>query len=213
MYKKNDAKQIKTILIDYLLKNFNIELIGIEVPYLSGYRRADMVALINNKLVGFEIKSELDSLSKLLNQINDYIDVFNEVYVILAEKYKHSSIVSKLPQKVGIYYIDKDNELLLRRKAKEQKILNPEKLIYFFKKNEMVRLNKINSKFSLRKTRELFLKQNSIKNITEYSKNILRNKYQEKYKTFLNEKGEYTIREDLYLLTGADKNNQILQIS
>lgn len=213
MDKINDAKHIKTRLIDYLLENYETELIGLEVPYLFGYRRADLVTIINNKTVAFEIKSELDSLSKLHAQIGDYIDVFNEVYVVLAEKYKRSSIVSKLPQKVGIYYIDKNNKISLQRKAKEQKILNPEKLIYFFKKDEMIRLNNINSDFSLRKTREKFLKQNSIKNIVEYSKNILRNKYKEQFRTFLNEKGEYTIKDDLYLLTGLDKNTQILQLT
>ena len=213
MDKINGALQIKTRLIDYLLSNYETELIGIEVPYLFGYRRADVVAIINNKTIAFEIKSELDSLSKLSSQINDYIDVFNEVYVVLAEKYRQSSIILNLPQKVGIYYIDKDNKIFLQRKAKEQKILNPEKLVYFFKKDEMIKLNNINSNFSLRKTREKFLKQNSIKNIVEYSKNILRNKYQEKYRTFLNEKGEYTVKEDLYLLTGLDANTQILQLT
>lgn len=213
MDKINDAKHIKTRLIDYLLENYETEIIGLEVPYLFGYRRADLVTIIDNKTVAFEIKSELDSLSKLPAQIGDYIDVFNEVYVVLAEKYKRSSIVSKLPQKVGIYYIDKNNKILLQRKAKEQKILNPDKLVYFFKKEEMIRLNNINSDFSLRKTREKFLKQNSIKNIIEYSKNILRNKYQEQFRTFLNEKGKYTLKEDLHLLTGLDKNTQILQLT
>ena len=213
MDKINDAKHIKTRLIDYLLENYETEIIGLEVPYLFGYRRADLVTIIDNKTVAFEIKSELDSLSKLPAQIGDYIDVFNEVYVVLAEKYKRSSIVSKLPQKVGIYYIDKNNKILLQRKAKEQKILNPDKLVYFFKKEEMIRLNNINSNFSLRKTREKFLKQNSIKNIVEYSKNILRDKYQEQFRTFINEKGKYTLKEDLHLLTGLDKNTQILQLT
>jgi hypothetical protein len=213
MDKINGAIQIKTSFIDYLLNNYETELIGIEVPYLFGYRRADLVAIINNKTVAYEIKSELDSLSKLSAQIDDYVNVFNEVYVVLAEKYKRSSIISKLPQKVGIYYIDQNNKISLQRKAKEQRILNPEKLIYFFKKEEMVRLGNMDSNFSLRKTREKFLKQNSIKNIVEYSKDILRNKYQEKYKTFLSERGEYTIKDDLYLLTGSEKNSQILQLT
>lgn len=213
MDKINDAKHIKTRLIDYLLENYETEIIGLEVPYLFGYRRADLVTIVDNKTIAFEIKSELDSLSKLPAQIGDYIDVFNEVYVVLAEKYKRSSIISKLPQKVGIYYIDKNNKISLQRKAREQKILNPDKLVYFFKKEEMIRLNNINSNFSLRKTREKFLKQNSIKNIVEYSKNILRNKYQEQFRTFLNEKGKYTLKEDLHLLTGLDKNTQILQLT
>ena len=117
MDKINGAIQIKTSFIDYLLNNYETELIGIEVPYLFGYRRADLVAIINNKTVAYEIKSELDSLSKLSAQIDDYVNVFNEVYVVLAEKYKRSSIISKLPQKVGIYYIDQNNKISLDRKS------------------------------------------------------------------------------------------------
>ena len=212
MSQKLNAVQIKTILIDYLLANYDTEFIATEVPYLSGSRRADLVAMIDNKTVSFEIKSELDSLSKLSKQINDYIDVFNEVYVVLAEKYRQSNVISNLPSKVGIFYINKNNKILLHRKAKEQKILNPEKLIYFFKKDEMININNIDTNLSLRKIREKFLKMNSIKDIVKYTKEILRNKYLEKYKTLLNEKEYHTIEEDLILLTGKDKNNQILQM-
>ena len=204
MSQKLNAVQIKTILIDYLLANYDTEFIATEVPYLSGFRRADLVAMIDNKTVSFEIKSELDSLSKLSKQINDY--------VVLAEKYRQSNVISNLPSKVGIFYINKNNKILLHRKAKEQKILNPEKLIYFFKKDEMININNIDTNLSLRKIREKFLKMNSIKDIVKYTKEILRNKYLEKYKTFLNEKGYHTIEEDLILLTGKDKNNQILQM-
>lgn len=213
MDKKINAKQIKTILIDYLLENYKTELIAIEVPYLFGYRRADLLAIIDNRTVAFEIKSELDTLAKLEEQVNDYIDVFNKVYVVLADKFQNYSLTYKIPKKVGILYISKDNKISLYRKAKEQKILNPEKLVYFFKKDEMNKLNNIDTGLSLRKTREKFLKINSIKTIVEYSKNILKNKYLEKYYTFLNEKGNYTIEEDLTILTGIEKNSRILQLS
>ena len=76
----------------------------------------------------------------------------------------------------------------------------------------MININNIDTNLSLRKIREKFLKMNSIKDIVKYTKEILRNKYLEKYKTFLNEKGYHTIEEDLILLTGKDKNNQILQM-
>ena len=213
MSKKNDANQVKTLLIDFLIENYNIELIASEVPYLFGYRRADLVAMINNNMVAFEIKSELDSLSKLEAQINDYIDVFNKVYVVLAEKFRNYAVVSKLPKKVGILYINSNNKVINYRKAKEQKILNKEKLIYFFKKDELNKINNIDTKLSLRKTREIFLKINSTKKIVEHSKNILRNKYLTRYQTFIAEKGKYTIEEDLSLITGIEKNNHILHLS
>lgn len=212
MSTKNDASHIKTLLIDFLIENYNIELIASEVPYLFGYRRADLVAIINNNMVAFEIKSELDSLSKLEAQVNDYIEVFNKVYVVLAKKFQHYSVVSKLHKKVGILYIDANDEIIYYRKAKEQKILKKEKLIYFFKKDELNKINNIDTKLSLRKTREIFLKINSTKKIVEYSKNILRNKYLTQYNKFIEEKGKYTIEEDLSSITGIGKNNHILHL-
>lgn len=212
MSTKNDASHIKTLLIDFLIENYNIELIASEVPYLFGYRRADLVAIINNNMVAFEIKSELDSLSKLEAQVNDYIEVFNKVYVVLAKKFQHCSVVSKLHKKVGILYIDANDEIIYYRKAKEQKILKKEKLIYFFKKDELNKINNIDTKLSLRKTREIFLKINSTKKIVEYSKNILRNKYLTQYNKFIEEKGKYTIEEDLSSITGIGKNNHILHL-
>ena len=212
MSTKNDASHIKTLLIDFLIENYNIELIASEVPYLFGYRRADLVAIINNNMIAFEIKSELDSLSKLEAQVNDYIEVFNKVYVVLAKKFQHCSVVSKLHKKVGILYIDANDEIIYYRKAKEQKILKKEKLIYFFKKDELNKINNIDTKLSLRKTREIFLKINSTKKIVEYSKNILRNKYLTQYNKFIEEKGKYTIEEDLSSITGIGKNNHILHL-
>lgn len=213
MTSKINANNIKTILIDYLLENYEIELIASEVPYLFGYRRADLVALMNNNMVAFEIKSELDSLTKLEAQINDYIDVFNKVYVILAEKFKNCAVISKIHKKVGIIYIAKNGKISIHRKAKEQRVLNPKKLVYFFKKDEMNKINNIDTNLSLRKTRDIFLKINSTKKIIEYSKDILRSKYLKQYNTFIAEKGEYTISEDLSVITGIEKNNRILYLS
>ena len=77
----------------------------------------------------------------------------------------------------------------------------------------MNKINNIDTKLSLRKTREIFLKINSTKKIIEYSKDSLKNKYLKSFNTFISEKGEYTISEDLSLITGLEKNNHILRLS
>lgn len=213
MNRKNDANHVKTLLIDFLMENYDVELIALEVPYLFGYRRADLVSIINGNMIAFEIKSELDSLSKLESQINDYIDVFNKVYVVLAEKFKDCSVIPKLPKKVGIFYIKHNDKIICHRKAREQKILKKEKLVYFFKKDEMNKINNIDANLSLRKTRDIFLKINSTKKIVNYSKSILKNKYLNQFNTFITEKGKYTLEEDLSLITGVGKNNHILHLS
>lgn len=72
LYYKNDASFVKTSLIDFWLKNYTADLIANEVPFFKGNRRADLIMISNNNLLGFEIKSELDSLKNLKSQILDY---------------------------------------------------------------------------------------------------------------------------------------------
>lgn len=213
MKRKFGANYIKTVIIDYLIENYDVELLACEVPYLYGYRRADLLSIINNETVAFEIKSELDSLNKLEGQLNDYIDVFNKVYVVLANKFKNKFEISKLPQTVGVIFIDNNLHINIYRNAKTRKILNKEKLIYLFNKNEMNTYNNIDKNLSLNKTRLKFLKNNTIHTIIEYSKITLRNKYAKQYKKFILEKGNYTIEDDLLLLTGINKDNYILENS
>lgn len=77
---KNDASFVKTSLIDFWLKNYTADLIANEVPFFKGNRRADLIMISNNNLLGFEIKSELDSLKNLKSQILDYKKIFDFVY-------------------------------------------------------------------------------------------------------------------------------------
>ncbi|MBR5614123.1 MAG: sce7726 family protein [Clostridia bacterium] len=57
---------------------------------------------INGESVAFEIKTDLDNLKRLNNQLTDYLDVFEEVYVICSED-KYVSILEAIPECVGIY--------------------------------------------------------------------------------------------------------------
>ena len=77
----------------------------------------------------------------------------------------------------------------------------------------MNKINNIDTNLSLRKTRDIFLKINSTKKIIEYSKDSLKSKYLKSFDTFIAEKGEYTIAEDLSVITGIEKNNRILYLS
>ncbi len=90
-----NEKKIKATLIDYLLREGrgSNNIICAEVPFLGGRRWADIVELKENSLVAYEIKSELDSLVNLSDQLADYMDTFNEVYVVLSKKFigKHRS--------------------------------------------------------------------------------------------------------------------------
>ena len=96
---KNNQNRIKTLLIDKIIKdNKNIDdyIICSEVPFLSGKRWADLVVLTKDSLIAYEIKSELDSLTRLSEQIKDYSKTFDKVYLVLSKKFKK---IPAIPQK------------------------------------------------------------------------------------------------------------------
>lgn len=126
---KNDASFVKTSLIDFWLKNYTADLIANEVPFFKGNRRADLIMISNNNLLGFEIKSELDSLKNLKSQILDYKKIFDFVYVVIDKKFKFSKELAELPSQIGILVYDK--EIMIKREAKK---------IKKFKKNDLILL-------------------------------------------------------------------------
>lgn len=90
-----------------------------------GDSKADFI-MINGRGVVYEIKTDLDNLLRLENQINDYYKVFSYVYVVVGNK--QLSHVKKMmrDQKVGIYEMTENGKILCRKKA----LCNRENLSY-----------------------------------------------------------------------------------
>lgn len=80
---------------------------------------ADFI-VINGKAQVYEIKTELDTLHRLKQQIKDYYKAFEYVNVITDEKYL-KSVVNEVDSDVGIYVLTKRNQISCKRKAKEHK--------------------------------------------------------------------------------------------
>lgn len=88
-----------------------------EVPI--GKSKADFV-LVNGKGVVYEIKTELDTLDRLENQICDYYKVFKYVCVVTCEEH-YKKLQEKLQNtNVGIYVLTKKNTISVRKKAEEE---------------------------------------------------------------------------------------------
>jgi len=85
-----------------------------------GNSRADF-ASINGVSRCYEIKTELDNLSKLIKQSNDYSTVFEYNTVILDEKHLLRAI-QYLPEEYGIMIIGKDSLIHHRRARKNLNI-------------------------------------------------------------------------------------------
>lgn len=115
-----DEETAKILVYDWLLKKYKNE-DDVIVPEITlGSRRADYMAFGKKEICVVEIKSEVDTIERLQEQINQYIMFANLVY-IATHKNKISSIDKlDIPDFVGIIEIDK--KLKVVKAAKKQKI-------------------------------------------------------------------------------------------
>jgi len=74
-----------------------------EIPLNEGRTRADLV-VIGPRLLGFEIKSPLDDLSRLPRQLEDYRPVFDEVTLVIGLKHL-TGVLSQIPGWCGILLV------------------------------------------------------------------------------------------------------------
>jgi hypothetical protein len=74
-----------------------------ELGIKNGTYRAD-IAVLNGKIIGYEIKTENDTLSRLPSQAEAYSQIFNEVFLIVAENHLQNAL-EIVPKWWGIYLI------------------------------------------------------------------------------------------------------------
>lgn len=107
-----------------------------EVPIAKS--KADFV-LINGKAVVYEIKTELDNLDRLENQINDYYKAFDHVSVVTYNKNIEAlqKKIDSIQKPVGIYTLQKSGSIKTIRKPEEYKAsLEPQILYKILRKSE-----------------------------------------------------------------------------
>ena len=196
-----DTSYYKTLMMDEFFNDLKMDLLITEIPYLYGNRKADLVVILDNKSIAFEIKSELDNLTKLNEQIRDYQEVFNEVYVVIADKFKTSQEIKSLPKNIGLV-VEKNGTFKLKRVAKLKTTLKKDKTVYFLHKNEMLEYLNTNKYLSINGVRKKFLNKFNNKEVYDIVLKSLINRYNDKFKLFCFNRGKYTHKEDLKMLTG-----------
>ena len=75
-----------------------------ELGLRNGESRAD-IAVLNGKLIGYEIKTEKDNLNRLKSQIQAYNEVFDKIYIITGLKHL-DKVIEAVPEWWGIYLIE-----------------------------------------------------------------------------------------------------------
>ena len=94
-----------------------------ELGLKNGEIRAD-IAVLNGKLVGYEIKTENDTLSRLPSQVQAYSEVFDQAFLIVSKNHLKKAIAA-IPNWWGVYTINSEPEnqfsFSCHRKAKINK--------------------------------------------------------------------------------------------
>jgi hypothetical protein len=110
-----------------------------ENTLLGGASRID-VAAINGRLEGYEIKSEADSLVRLMSQASAYARVFDRLTLICAERHLGDAL-DKLPPWWGIEVAHEHHgrpRLQRKRTPKANRSVDPEALVSLLWRPEML---------------------------------------------------------------------------
>lgn len=110
-----------------------------------GKSRADVVAVLPDKLIGFEIKSDSDTYTRLLTQVKDYDKYFDENYLVVGKT--HVKAEDHVPSYWGIITIEDDGtapKTEVRRKAEKNPKLKMRWQMDFLWRREMLNIQQKN---------------------------------------------------------------------
>lgn len=113
---RNEYFYKNTILNQLLIKKHDLYNTAALTELPIGDSKADFI-MINGRGVVYEIKTDLDNLLRLENQIKDYYKVFSYVYVVVGSKQLLHVREFLKDKKVGIYELTKSGRLICRKKA------------------------------------------------------------------------------------------------
>lgn len=101
-----------------LLGRHSLNTASMLTEFRAGTSKADL-AILNGTGTVYEIKSDRDSLSRLLSQIENYQKVFAKVYVIAGEAHVED-VISSTPKSVGVLSLVRWDRIRTVREAIEQ---------------------------------------------------------------------------------------------
>lgn len=198
----NSAEYIKCQFIDFLLSKNNEIIIGNEFMYGSTSKLADLIVIKKNKIIAVEIKSENDNLNRLKDQILEYKKVFNYVLIVTTEKFK-DKILDMTSSDIGIYIINKNLSFIKIRPPHIQKHRSKIEILYSINAKYLDKLgNYSNKKYNADEIR-LFFSKKRISYIQEILLKYTTEKYINRFKLFIEDRGKQTHIDDLEILSSS----------
>ena len=103
-------KDIREPLFDYLDARYGkVRVIEEKEIHRS---RADVLAIVDGAIIGFEIKSDSDSYARLKTQVKDYDKFCDKCYVVVGESHIH--VAEHIPEYWGIIVVNQENVIVDR---------------------------------------------------------------------------------------------------
>lgn len=177
---------IKSSFINNVLLKHSDHVTIFELPVNNS--RVDLCK-INGKSTAFEIKTDLDNLNRLGKQLTDYLEIFEEVYVICSEN-RVTKIELYIPNDCGIYIYSISSQGKYKYSKYRQAIfsdrLSPYKQLCVLRKQDLLEYFPItNCKEHDESISNILINYNS-EAINKQFKYILKSRYKDKW-NFLRE--------------------------
>ena len=137
---------------------------------------------INGVTTSFEIKSELDNLTKLEKQVNDYSKVFEYNYVVVDKRHK-LNVMQLLPNTFGIICFEAGKQITVRAATLNSQIDSSAQLAMLTKKELVLAFNKMVDRYEIA---ERFTKQR----INTSFKKALKSRYSNRWNFLLKHQTE-----------------------
>lgn len=160
-------KDMREPLFDYLEEFYGK--IRIFEEKNAGGSRADVIGVIDGRLIGFEIKSDSDSYTRLKTQTRDYDEFCDVNYLVIGkthQKYAHNHI----PPYWGIICVyEEENEIkveLIQIPGENPKV-SMKKQIEFLWRPELYQIQKWNNLPEYKQKSKQFVREKIIEKIPE----------------------------------------------
>jgi hypothetical protein len=126
----------KNSVLNELLKRYSLSSTTLLDEFKVGKSVADLV-LINGETKVFELKTDLDTLSRLENQLNDYRKAIEKIYIVASQKYINYMLDKYSESDFGIIELRDGIDLHFHKEALPNKLYFEHEIIFkMLRKNE-----------------------------------------------------------------------------
>lgn len=160
-------KDIREPLFEFFEEQY--EKVRIIEEKTMGKSRADVLMVLEEELVGIEIKSDADTYSRLSRQVKDYDKYFDRNYVVVGSRHAHH-VHEHVPEWWGIITVEEvqgNCDFYILRKARKnpkRKMLHKIKILW---RPELANLQKKNNMPAYKQRSKDFVRKKILEKVSE----------------------------------------------